>query len=138
MSSTSTAVADRYESRVGGEQRVIDRAEPVLWGGVEVPGPLSADQLRTFERDGFIVLDAWFDGETVERCLREIEMLAMTPEIRRSERAVLEPDSGALRSLFEVHHTDSSLAELVAEERLAGVARQILADDVSIHQSRII
>ncbi len=135
--STNAAVADRYESRVGGEQRIIDRAEPVLWGGMAAPGPLTPEQLASFERDGFLVLDDWIDPDTVETCLRDIDMLSMTPEIRASERSVLEPDSGALRSLFQVHGTDSVFADLVADQRLAGVARQILDDDVYVHQSRI-
>jgi len=130
-------VTDRYESRVGRDRRVVERAEPVLWGGTDAAGPLSPAQLASFERDGYVVLDGWIDTSTVDTCLREIERLAMTPEIRTDERSVLEPDSGALRSLFEVHRTDSAFADVVADERLAGVARQILDDDVYVHQSRI-
>ncbi len=137
MSLLDRPVADRYESRVGGEQRVVGRVEPVLWGGSDAPGPLSSAQLADFDRDGFVVLDEWIDTSTVDACLREIERLAMTPAIRADERSVLEPDSGALRSLFEVHRTDGAFADIVADERLAGVARQILADDVYVHQSRI-
>lgn len=128
---------DPYRSRDGGEDRIVERRDPVLWGGPHVAGPLSPQQLATFETDGFLILENWLDPATVEACLDDMATLGGSPEIAASEAAILEPDSGALRSLFEVHKTDSEFHRLVADERLAGAARQILADDVYVHQSRV-
>ncbi|WP_040493654.1 ectoine hydroxylase [Ilumatobacter nonamiensis] len=128
---------DPYPSRTGGEQRMLDRQEPVLWGGVDAPGPLTRDQLAQFESDGFIILQNWLDEDTVAACLDDVEALGANPEIAGSEQSILEPDSGALRSLFQVHKTDSQFSSLAADDRLAGVARQIVNDQVYVHQSRV-
>ena len=50
---------------------------------------------------------------------------------------IAEPDSRTVRSVFKVHRLDEVFVELAREPRLAGVARQILGSDVSVHQSRI-
>lgn len=134
---TTERVQDRYPSRVGGEQVILDRDDPVLWGGASAAGPLTPAQLRQFERDGFLILEHWLDADTVARCLADLDALGRSPDVRSSEQAILEPDSGTLRSLFEVHKTDTVFNELAADERLAGAARQILADDVYVHQSRV-
>lgn len=129
--------ADRYPSRSGGEQRMLDRDDPVLWGGVDAPGPLTTDQLATFESDGFVILEHWLDDATVEACLSDVQRLAVDPDVAASPTSIMEPDSGALRSLFQVHQTDTAFRALAADEQLAGAARQILADEVYIHQSRV-
>lgn len=137
MSAIDLDRTDRHPSRVGNVQRVSDRRDPVLWGGVERTGPLSMQQLVDFERDGFVVLENWLDEETVDRCLTALEEAGRTPTIARSERAVMEPDSSAVRSLFEVHRISTAYEDLVGDGRLAGVARQLLDDDVYVHQSRV-
>src|SRR5690606_35971685 len=63
--------------------------------------------------------------------------LALDPDVRARPQSVLEPDSDALRSLFEVHVGDGPLAALARDERLAGAARQLLGSDVYVHQSRV-
>lgn len=128
---------DRYRSRTGGEERVSDRLDPVLWGGPDVPGPLSSEQLRRFETDGFLILEDWLDRDTVAACLDDVAALGRSPGIAGDERSILEPDSGALRSLFQVHRSGSVVPGLVGDRRLAGAAQQILDDDVYVHQSRI-
>ena len=130
-------MSDPYRSRVGGEQRIVDRLDPVLWGGLDAAGPLTREQLASFESDGFVILENWLDDATVEACVGDLRSLGEQPEVAASEQSILEPDSGDLRSLFEVHKTDSQFADLAADDRLAGAARQILDDDVYIHQSRV-
>ncbi len=129
--------ADRYPSRVGREGTIVDRADPVLWGGRDAPGPLGADQLAAYERDGFVVLDGWLDDDTVDECLAATEAAGRDPALAANERLVLEPGSEVVRSLFEVHKVSATFERIVADDRLAGVARQLLDDDVYIHQSRV-
>ncbi len=127
---------DPYASRVGGAQRLVPRSDPVLWGGVDEPGPLSPAQLADFERRGHIVLEDWLDEGTIERCLTELDRLVADPVLAHDERLVREPGSQTIRSVFDVHKLSQIYAALAADERVSGVARQILADDVYIHQSR--
>lgn len=129
--------ADPYRSRCADAQRVVERLDPVLWGGADAAGPLTREQLEGFASDGFVILDRWLDTATVDACLDDIETLRVAPAVAQSERAILEPGSGALRSLFEVHKTDTRIGRLAGDERLAGAARQILDDDVYVHQSRV-
>lgn len=132
-----TTRTDHYPSRVGAEQTITERRDPVLWGGPDAAGPLTPAQLADFDRDGYVVLADWLDTDTVAACLAAADETARAPGIAGTERVVLEPDSDALRSLFEVHAIDPTYQRLAADERLAGVARQLLADDVYVHQSRV-
>src|SRR5690606_41784674 len=50
---------------------------------------------------------------------------------------ILEPDSEELRSIFAIHAQSLLFARLAADERLAGIARYLLGDEVYIHQSRL-
>lgn len=129
------AVEDRYPSRVGGGTEIRERTDPVVWG--DGTGPLDRAAVDSYIRDGFLAIPGLLDADTVARCLEEVKRLAADPAVRGSERAVLEPDGDDLRSLFEVHRTSPVFAELAADARLAGVARQLLGGDVYIHQSRI-
>jgi ectoine hydroxylase len=132
-----TTMTDRYPSRVGGNLTITERHDPVVWGDGKRPGPLDESQLKQFDQDGFLVLENVLDQETVGKALDEIEHLRRDRETLDSHRAVLEPDSDELRSLFEVHKTSAVFSELARDPRLADVARQIVDDDVYIHQSRI-
>ncbi len=132
-----TTITDRYPSRVGTRGGVSERLDPVVWGDGTCSGPLTAGQLDSFDRDGCIVLENVLDSDTVRDALVEVDRLGADPQTRASHRAVLEPDSDTLRSLFEVHRVSEVFGALAADERLAGVARQLLDDDVYIHQSRV-
>lgn len=57
--------------------------------------------------------------------------------MRRDERAIVEPGSREIRSVFEVHRISEVFADLAADPRVAGRARQILGSDVCVHQSRV-
>lgn len=67
----------------------------------------------------------------------ELDRLVADPLIRADERAIVEPKSEKVRSVFEIHKISEVFAGLVRDERLLGRARQILGSDVYVHQSRI-
>jgi ectoine hydroxylase len=134
MSPTATT-ADPYASRVGDEAEIRPRTSPVVWGSTQ--GPLGADRLQGFRDDGYLVLRDHLDPGTVRRLLDEVHRLAAAPELQGSELIVREPSSDELRSVFDVCEISPLFGELAADDRLAGVARQLLGDDVYIHQSRI-
>ena len=133
--------ADRYPTRVADRPVLIDRAEPTVWGaaagGRDVPGLLSSEELATHERDGFVTVPQLLSPEEVAGYAAELDRLATDPAVRADERTIVEKTSQQVRSIFEVHTLSDAIAALVADERVAGRARQILGSDVYVHQSRI-
>ncbi|XZG71642.1 ectoine hydroxylase [Chitinibacteraceae bacterium HSL-7] len=125
-----------YVSR-GSEAAFFTRREPVLWPGMAHLGALSDEQLATFERDGFLLIDNVFDADELAWLQSRLDgTLAAFAGSPRPE-AITEPGSGAVRSVFDVgRHTDA-FAALAREPRLIDVARQILGSEVYLHQSRV-
>ena len=128
-------IHDRYPSRVAARPEILDRADPVVYGD-PADGPLRSDQLAAFERDGFLQIETVFSLAEVERLRAEARRLAASPAVAGDERTITEPGGNEVRSIFEVHRRDA-FAELAADKRLAGVARQLLGSAVYIHQSRL-
>jgi ectoine hydroxylase len=137
VSVTDARTADRYPTRIADRPAMIDRAEPTVWGGVGAPGMLSAEELAAHDRDGFVTVPRLLGSEEVAGYAAELDRLATDPEVRDDERTVVEKTSQQVRSIFEVHRISEAVAALVADERVAGRARQILGSDVYVHQSRI-
>lgn len=139
MSAQAAPAPDRYPSRVGREGGFVRRTDPVCWGGDDPPppGPLSRSQLQRFDDDGFLVVNRLIDETTIAACLAQLAEAEADPARLASELAVTEPDSGLFRSLFAVHADDGPLGSLARDARLVSVARQLLADEVYVHQSRI-
>lgn len=128
------ATHDPYASRSVGRWEIIERPDPVIWG--QGSGPLSAEQVATFDRDGFLVIPRLFNEAEIRALVEEAVALRDSADPSRDD-VIVEPGSQAVRSLFRVHKDGAAFARLAAHERLAGAARQILASDVYIHQSRI-
>ncbi|NKQ26521.1 ectoine hydroxylase [Streptomyces galbus] len=131
-----TTLTDLYPTR-GTAEVAVPRQDPVVWGAPDTPGPLRETDLRTYERDGFLTVDQLISDDEVAVCRRELERLVGDPAVRADERAVVEPATGEIRSVFEVHRLSPVFAHLVRDERVVGRARQILGSDVYVHQSRI-
>jgi ectoine hydroxylase len=128
-------IGDRYPTRVADRPVIIDRAEPVVWN--RGPGLLSEAELDAHERDGFVTVPQLLSPDEVAAYAGELDRLAADPMVRGDERAVVEKTSQQVRSIFEVHALSPRIADLIADERVAGRARQILGSDVYVHQSRI-
>lgn len=126
----------RYRSRRDPHPVVVDRAEPVVWGGVD-DGPLDADELRRFDERGLLRYGALFSAEEITELHHEARRLAGDATVAGSELAVREPGDDEVRSVFAVHQLSDVFAELAADERLAGRARQVLGSDVYLHQTRV-
>ncbi|MFJ8693366.1 ectoine hydroxylase [Streptomyces roseolilacinus] len=120
---------DLYPTR-GTTEVVTPRRDPVVWG------PLDAE-LEAFERDGFLPVEELLADEEVAVYREELDRLVADPAVRADERAIVEPGSQAVRSVFEVHRISDVFARLVRDERVVGTARRILGSDVYVHQSRI-
>ena len=131
-----TTLTDVYPSR-GAAETAVPRQDPVVWSSPGRPGPFTPDDLSSFDADGFLAVDRLLDPGEVTRCRAELDRLLHDPAVRADERAIVEPRSGAVRSVFEVHRISEVFAALVRDERVVGRARQILGSDVYVHQSRI-
>ena len=137
MATTATLrPTDPYPTRTTEPPALLDRVDPVVHGAAD-DGPLSAGQLGMFERDGVLMLEDVFDPGEVAGFQARLDRMAADPVVRADERTVTERDSDEVRSVFEVHRSDDLFARLAADPRVADIARQLLGDEVYIHQSRI-
>ncbi|MGO4615102.1 ectoine hydroxylase [Nocardia sp. 2YAB30] len=126
-----TARFDRYPTRLGVPAPHLERADPTVWGTVD------SKELAAFDADGFAILDALLTPAEVADFSAEIHRLAGDPALRDDDRLIVEKSSNRVRSIFEVHKLSSAVAELAREERVAGLARQVLGSEVYVHQSRV-
>lgn len=127
---------DHYPTRlVDGEPVPIPRVDPVVWG--DGTGPLPVADVEAYDRDGFLSFEQLLAPDEAADLLVEAHRLAADDRGTSDERWVREPGGDEVRSVFEVHRLSARFAALVADDRLAGIARQLLGSDVAIHQSRI-
>ena len=135
---TGPNAADAYPSRMKDRPEVLPRQDPIVYGDApEQAGPLSRELLDAYERDGFLILPAFFSPAEVEACRSELSRLCDSDEIKSRREAIIEPESRDLRSLFSVHRISEQFAGVAADERVVAMMRQILGSDVYIHQSRV-
>ncbi|MEU0640218.1 ectoine hydroxylase [Streptomyces albidoflavus] len=127
---------DLYPSRTATEV-TIPRKDPVVWSPQDAPGPITRSDLQSYDDNGFLAVEELITPEEVGVYRSELDRLVADPLIRADERAIVEPKSDKVRSVFEIHKISEIFAGLVRDERLLGRARQILGSDVYVHQSRI-
>jgi ectoine hydroxylase len=135
MTAASTRTReDLYPSRGVDRATITARRDPVVHG--QACGPLDPEQLATYEDTGVLVLPGHLAPHLATALDAELDQLAADEGVRARPQAVLEPGSEALRSLFEVHRADGLIGAMARDPLLVDVARQLLGDDVYIHQSR--
>jgi ectoine hydroxylase len=134
-----STTTDHYPSRSGREARFEPRVDPVVYApeSAELLARLSREQVAQYERDGFLVMPGVFSAEEVQCFRNELDRLRQDESLRGMDEVVVEPGSGDMRSIFRVHNISPVFKRLASDERLAGIARGILDDDVYIHQSRV-
>ncbi len=132
-------VQDLYPSRQQDKPEIIERKDPVINTRPEDAdgSGLTAEQLRQYERDGFIALPQFFTPEEVAVFRKELTRMTNDPETIRRQEAVKEPNSDIVRSIFCVHKLSSLFDRLSRHPRLLAIAGQILGGGVYIHQSRV-
>lgn len=134
---TAQAALDRYPSRLAGRPEILDRTDPVLWAGADHPGPLTANQLLQYDRHGYLMIPDLLSGADVAGLLAEVQKMATDAGAPARPQTIQERGTEVVRSIFEIHRSNAMFAKLAAHPRVADVARQILADEVYIHQSRV-
>lgn len=128
---------DLYPSRCGLQPGISERLDPVVYAPRGQPGPLTPAQVSQYEREGFLVLEAFFSAAEIAGFVAELDRLRHDPQVRGSEAAITERDSQAVRSIFRVHRDNPLFSALSKDPRLVDIARFLLNDDVYIHQSRV-
>jgi ectoine hydroxylase len=58
-------------------------------------------------------------------------------ELKKEPHAITEPQSGDIRSVFMLHRVNELFVEFSRDERMLGIAQQLLGSEVYVHQSRI-
>lgn len=132
-------ISDVYQSRTDNETAILARRDPVVYGDARaaVPHGLSQHQLKSYQKNGFILLKGLFSQEEAAGYLAEAQRLCADPALKGREEAIPEPGSSEVRSVFGVHALNAVYGRLAADARLANIARQILGSEVYIHQSRV-
>lgn len=136
---TTLSNKDLYPSRVSDKPNTMLRVDPVVWGGVDSieNGPLTQEQLDSFEQNGFLWLEGLLSAEEVQGYRAEMDRMTQDPEIRSSEVSIIESETDTVRSIFEIHKRSTAFKDLAKDKRISNAARQIVGSDVYIHQSRI-
>ncbi len=135
MTANATTTTDLYPTRVPEPSEPILRPHPTVWGSST--GPLDASELAKHSVNGYSVINGLFDDGEVSHFAAKAAGLIDAEELRHDPRVIREKESDEVRSIFEVHELDETVARLVRDPRLLSRARQILGSDVYVHQSRI-
>jgi ectoine hydroxylase len=130
-------VEDLYPSRRNSEPVMLPRLDPVVHGPWTVEAPISSEQAEQFDAKGYLVLRDVFAAEELNLLQAEARRLLGDPSSLEAGTVVTERSSDEVRSVFRIHDQSPVMARLAADERLAGVARFLLADEVYVHQSRL-
>jgi hypothetical protein len=96
-------------------------------------GPLTPEQVKTYETTGFLVLPDCFSPAELE------VMHAQLPGLfaEDSPRRVLEKNGNIVRSVYGAHTTNDVFQGLTRQPRLAKAAMQLLGSDVYVYQFKI-
>ena len=127
---------DIYPSRVGLDEKIIPRVDPIVYGDVQpkIENSLSASQLDYYNENGFIVLPNYMP-DLVEPLLGEIKNLRTLMTGR--EELITEPDSDEIRTIFKPYAFSKPVDQFSRHPKILNIAKQLLGSDVYITQSRI-
>jgi ectoine hydroxylase len=126
---------DVYPSRVADEPSITGRKDPVVHG--DGSGPLTKQQLDTYDRSGFLFLGGFLPPREVEGLHAEMEAVRARGEQEDADTIIREPGGRAVRSVFAIHRDNPIFGRLARDPRLVGIAEQLLGSRVYIHQSRV-
>jgi len=128
---------DPYPSRNGIPPAIIERKDPVVYGANSTASPLTQTQLEQYREQGFLVLENLFRDNEIAALQQEMVKLRTDPQLHNAEETITEAGNGEVRTIFRVHALSGVFSKLSADERLTGIARYLLDDQVYIHQSRL-
>lgn len=130
---------DLYPSRYSTEVEITRRKDPVIHAGQgqENETPLSSEQLKSFEQNGFLFLENFFSDEDLEQMQQEIHQIRDEYGNENKPEVVREPNSDEIRSVFAVHEHNELFKKVSLDRRLQDITQHLLGSDVYINQSRV-
>ena len=133
----TTIECDIYESRVSTTPLLKKRVEPVVYGNAE--GPLDTDELEFFEKNGFLFFDSFLSGKELEEAIVAQKQLKIQQTYSNDPKTIfeLENKEKKVRSIFDIHRSDSVFRKISQTPRIVQMVEQLLDSQVYIHQSRI-
>ncbi|WP_106476343.1 ectoine hydroxylase [Phytohalomonas tamaricis] len=134
---TAITQRDPYPTRLREplEEPWLARQEEVIRGPAQ--GPLSQEQLESFERDGFLFIPDFIDSDEIADYTRELNALLERDDFRDKDFTITEPHSDEIRSIFAVHFLSEKFRRLTEDPRLVKSVEQLIGEDVYVHQARI-
>ncbi len=130
---------DYYRTREETAGKMFPRIEPVVHsaGTAAQQGPLGKAQLERYERDGFLWLDSFFPQSVVFSFFDELDEMARDKRFCERKEVIMDQNREKIRSVFSMHEISPAFDRLTRDRLLLGIVRQLLGEDVYIHQSRI-
>lgn len=125
--------SDLYPTR-GTAEKILKRKSPVIFNDPEKLSKKDARRLVEFDQKGYIILHDVFDEKELAEIKKELELLKDTTT---HENFVYEKGSDKLRSIFGIHYLSPFFSKFALDERITSVVKNILADELYIHQSRV-
>lgn len=126
-----------YPSRTLREPLLARRREPVVWSCGPAPEGLPEGALASYEKNGYFVLPKVFTVSQVHMLQREMQRLLEKYRGSPDVTVIREPDSDAVRSLFDLPTVSPVFRHLASHPRLLAFAQYVLASEVYLHQSRL-
>lgn len=130
---------DFYPTREANKENRFSRKEPVVHASPaqRAEGPLSEQELKQYERDGFLSLEGYFSTDAVAPFFDELDQIEKDPEMCRKDQVIMDPNQHKVRSVFDMHSISSAFDRMTRHPDLLAMVQQLLGSDVYIHQSRI-
>jgi ectoine hydroxylase len=133
----SAPYEDPYPSRIDDMPRLLERADPVVYGQPSAQGALSQEQIEFYEKNGYLFFQDLCSPSEIQTYDNELNRLSKAPDIKDAPQTILEPESREVRSIFDIHRTSELFKQLSRDERIVNIVTQLLGSRVYIHQSRI-
>lgn len=134
---SSKTIQDLYPTRFTPSPSIMERKDPIVYPNNLQVNALTKEKVDFFEKNGYLFFKNLFNQNEVNMLKTELEKLANDEKAKNTEQYVTEPESGDVRSIFEIHKHNQLFKELSHDKRIVDVIRQLLGSDVYITQSRI-
>ena len=129
---------DYYPSRIKSESSFFPRLEPTVFSSIENPeGPLTSEQLSSYDENGFLVLENFFTEQEVGALKNEAKQNLLKAKEEQSPELFFEGSSDVPRILCNLHILSETFHKVVRDSRLLRIIEQILGGSVYIHRTRI-
>ncbi|WP_018130908.1 phytanoyl-CoA dioxygenase family protein [Effusibacillus pohliae] len=101
MNRLQNAVTDLYPSRVNEKPAILERKDPVIYADAS-QGPLDAEQLAWYEKNGYLFFERLFSTEEVQELRDELRRIWQDNRDSDAKEVIREPESREIRSVFAV------------------------------------